>query len=85
MLLATPLLSARVCAARLRRGSRRAAMSSTAAAGPLRIAFVTGNAKKLAEARCSCAAAARAHMLHRGRACDSRRRLRKLSEHATRR
>ena len=72
MLLATPLLSARVCAARLRR-SRRAAMASAAAAGPLRIAFVTGNAKKLAEARCSCAAAARA-LLRRRRTCDRRRR-----------
>jgi hypothetical protein len=60
MLLATPLLSARACAARLHRGSRRAAMSSAAAAGPLRIAFVTGNAKKLAEARYSRAAASHA-------------------------
>ena len=67
MLLATPLLSARVCAARLRR-SRRAAMASAAASGPLRIAFVTGNAKKLAEARCSCAAAG-SHMLRRRRPC----------------
>ena len=69
MLLATPrcVLTARACAVRLRR-PRRAAMAAAAAAGPLRIAFVTGNAKKLAEARF----ATRVHVHTRRRACDRR-------------
>ena len=59
MLLAAPqscLQLSRACAVRLSR-SRRAAMATAASGSPLRIAFVTGNAKKLAEARGTAAAA----------------------------
>jgi hypothetical protein len=59
MLLAAPLCCVqltRACAVRLHR-PRRAAMAAAASGSPLRISFVTGNVKKLAEARRTAAAA----------------------------